>query len=45
MGGRRKLLANTEIRRVCQAENFGDNFTAGQQEAVEKRHAKVAGDD
>ena len=34
---------NIEIRRVFLAEDFGENFTAEQQEAVEKRRAKVAG--
>jgi hypothetical protein len=34
---------NIEIRRVFRAEDFGGNFTAEQQEAVEKRRAKVAG--
>jgi hypothetical protein len=34
---------NIEIRRVFHAEDFGENFTAEQQEAVEKRRAKVAG--
>ena len=32
-----------EIRRVFEADDFGDNFTAEQREAVEQRHAKVAG--
>ena len=35
---------NIEVRRVFEAEDFGENFTAEQQEAVEKRRAKVAGD-
>jgi hypothetical protein len=34
---------NIEIRRVFQAEDFGDNFTAEQQEAVQERRAKAAG--
>jgi hypothetical protein len=34
---------NVEIRRVIQAEDFGENFTAEQREAVEKRHATVEG--
>jgi hypothetical protein len=34
---------NIEIRRVFQAEDFGEEFTAAQREAVEKRHATVAG--
>lgn len=34
---------NIEIRRVFHAEDFGENFTAEQQEAVEKRRATVAG--
>ncbi|MEV6494407.1 YciI family protein [Actinoplanes sp. NPDC051633] len=34
---------NIEIRQVLQAEDFGDEFTADQREAVEKRHAKVTG--
>jgi hypothetical protein len=34
---------NIEIRRVFQAEDFGENFTAEQQQAVEQRHAKVTG--
>ena len=34
---------NIEIRRVFHAEDFGENFTAEQQEAVAKRRAKVAG--
>jgi hypothetical protein len=34
---------NIEIRRVFEAADFGDSFTAEQQEAVEQRHAKVAG--
>ncbi|MEV4493665.1 YciI family protein [Micromonospora coxensis] len=34
---------NIEIRRVFQAEDFGETFTAEQREAVEKRHAKVGG--
>jgi hypothetical protein len=33
---------NIEIRRVFEAEDFGENFTAEQQEAVDKRRAKVA---
>ncbi|GAB1644510.1 YciI family protein [Krasilnikovia sp. MM14-A1259] len=33
---------NIEIRQVFQAEDFGENFTAEQREAVEKRHATVA---
>jgi hypothetical protein len=32
-----------EIRRVVQAEDFGENFTAEQREAVDKRHATVEG--
>ena len=32
-----------EIRRVFHADDFGEEFTAEQREAVEKRHAKVAG--
>ena len=35
-GGERPHL---EIRRVVQAEDFGETFTAEQREAVEKRHA------
>ncbi|MFI7597778.1 YciI family protein [Actinoplanes sp. NPDC049681] len=35
---------NIEIRRVFEAEDFGENFTAEQQKAVEKRRAKAAGD-
>jgi hypothetical protein len=35
---------NIEIRRVFEAEDFGETFTPEQQEAVEKRRAKVAGD-
>ena len=35
---------NIEIRRVLQAEDFGEEFTAEQREAVEKRHAAVAGE-
>jgi hypothetical protein len=34
---------NIEIRRVFHAEDFGEDFTAEQQEAVEQRRAKVAG--
>jgi len=34
---------NIEIRRVFHAEDFGEDFTAEQREAVEKRRAKVAG--
>jgi hypothetical protein len=34
---------NLEIRRVFEAEDFGENFTAEQQEAVEHRRAKAAG--
>ncbi|MGB2568444.1 YciI family protein [Micromonospora citrea] len=34
---------NIEIRRVFQAEDFGETFTAEQREAVEKRHAKAGG--
>jgi hypothetical protein len=34
---------NIEIRRVFQAEDFGESFTAEQREAVDKRHATVAG--
>jgi hypothetical protein len=35
---------NLEIRRVFQAEDFGEEFTAEQRETVAKRHATVAGD-
>ena len=35
---------NIEIRRVFEAEDFGENFTAEQREAVDKRRAKVIGD-
>jgi hypothetical protein len=35
---------NIEIRRVFEAEDFGENFTAEQRQAVDKRRAKVAGD-
>jgi hypothetical protein len=34
---------NIEIRRVLQAEDFGEEFTAEQRAAVEERHATVAG--
>lgn len=34
---------NIEIRRVWEAEDFGETFTAEQQEAVQKRRAKAAG--
>ncbi len=34
---------NIEIRRVFEAEDIGENFTAEQREAVDKRRAKVAG--
>lgn len=34
---------NIEIRRVFVPEDFGDSFTAEQQEAVEQRRAKAAG--
>ncbi|MFI5931819.1 YciI family protein [Actinoplanes sp. NPDC051494] len=34
---------NLEIRQVFQAEDFGEAFTAEQQEAVEQRRAKAAG--
>jgi len=34
---------NIEIRRVFEAEDFGENFTAEQREALDKRRAKVAG--
>jgi hypothetical protein len=34
---------NLEIRQVFQAEDFGENFTAEQQQAVEQRRAKAAG--
>ncbi len=34
---------NIEIRRVFQAEDFGENFTAEQQEAVKERRAAAAG--
>lgn len=34
---------NIEIRRLFHAEDFGESFTAEQQEAVEKRRATVAG--
>ncbi|SCG55926.1 YciI family protein [Micromonospora coxensis] len=34
---------NIEIRRVFQAEDFGETFTAVQREAVEQRHAKAGG--
>ena len=33
-----------EIRRVIQAEDFGEEFTAEQREAVEKRHATAPGE-
>jgi hypothetical protein len=33
---------NIEIRRVAGAEDFGDNYTAEQREATEKREAKSA---
>jgi hypothetical protein len=32
---------NLEIRRVFEAEDFGENFTAEQQEAVHERRAKA----
>lgn len=35
---------NIEIRRVFEAEDFGENFTAEQQQAVDKRRAKAAGE-
>ena len=35
---------NIEIRQVFQAEDFGDTFTAEQQQAVARRHATVTGD-
>jgi hypothetical protein len=35
---------NIEIRRVFEAEDFGENFTAEQREAVIKRRAKAARD-
>jgi len=35
---------NIEIRRVFQPEDFGESFTAEQQDAVEKRRAKAVGD-
>jgi hypothetical protein len=41
--GRGWAQTNIEIRRVFEAEDFGENFTAEQQEAVDKRLAKVAG--
>jgi hypothetical protein len=34
---------NLEIRRVFQAEDFGESFTAEQQQAVQDRRAKAAG--
>jgi hypothetical protein len=34
---------NIEIRRVFHADDFGEDFTAEQREAVAKRRAKVAG--
>ncbi|MEV0895251.1 YciI family protein [Actinoplanes sp. NPDC049802] len=34
---------NIEIRRVFQPEDFGENFTAEQQEAVLERRAKATG--
>lgn len=34
---------NLEIRRVVQAEDFGESFTAEQREAVDRRHATVDG--
>jgi hypothetical protein len=34
---------NIEIRRVFHADDFGDEFTPEQREAVESRRAKVAG--
>ncbi len=34
---------NIEIRQVFQAEDFGEAFTAEQQQAVAQRHARVAG--
>ncbi|MBM0258121.1 YciI family protein [Micromonospora sp. 4G55] len=34
---------NLEIRRAFVPEDFGEDFTAEQQEAVEKRRAKAAG--
>jgi hypothetical protein len=34
---------NIEIRQVIQAEDFGDEFTAEQREAVDRRHAAVEG--
>ena len=34
---------NIEIRRVWEAEDFGETFTAEQQEAVQRRRAKAAG--
>jgi hypothetical protein len=34
---------NIEIRRVFEAADFGENFTAEQREAVDRRHATVAG--
>jgi hypothetical protein len=36
---------NLEIRRVYTAEDFGENFTAEQQEAVARRRAKAAARD
>jgi hypothetical protein len=36
--------ASIEIRRVLQPEDFGEEFTAEQREAVEKRHETVTGD-
>ncbi|WP_250006534.1 YciI family protein [Actinoplanes sp. M2I2] len=35
--------ANLEIRRVFQAEDFGEEFTAEQRDAVQRREATVAG--
>ncbi|MEV4703319.1 YciI family protein [Actinoplanes sp. NPDC049316] len=35
--------ANLEIRRVLEAADFGDSFTAEQQEAVAERRARAAG--
>ncbi|BCY05638.1 YciI family protein [Actinoplanes sp. L3-i22] len=35
--------ANLEIRRVAQAEDFGDEFTPEQREAVARRDAAAAG--
>jgi hypothetical protein len=34
---------NLEIRRVFHADDFGEEFTPEQREAVEQRRAKVAG--